>query len=71
LALVAGGLGLGLFAAWLGAGLLASQLYEVRPSDPASFLAVVALVVATGAAAAAIPARRASRIDPAEALRNQ
>jgi predicted permease len=71
LALVAGGLGLGLLAAWLGAGLLASQLYEVRPSDPASFLAVVALVLATGAAAASIPARRASRIDPAEALRNQ
>lgn len=71
LGLVAGGLLLGLFAAWLGAGLLASQLYEVRPSDPASYLAVVALVLATGAAAASIPARRASRVDPAEALRNQ
>lgn len=71
LTLIAAGLALGLLLAALGAGLLASQLYEVQPSDPASFSVVVALVALTGVLAAAIPARRAARIDPAEALRNQ
>ncbi|MFP3939662.1 MAG: ABC transporter permease [Thermoanaerobaculia bacterium] len=71
LALVAAGLVLGLFGAWAGAGLLSSQLYEVRPSDPASFAAVALLVVGTGVAAASIPARRASRVDPADALRSE
>jgi ABC-type antimicrobial peptide transport system permease subunit len=71
LGLVAGGLALGLLGAWLTAGLLASQLYEVRPSDPAAWLGVVALVAATGLAAAVAPARRAASIDPSEALRGE
>jgi len=71
LGLVAGGLALGLLGAWLTAGLLASQLYEVRPSDPAAWLGVVALVAATGLAAAVAPARRAASIDPSDALRGE
>jgi predicted permease len=71
LALTGAGLALGLAGAWSAVGLLASQLYEVRPSDPASWLGVVALVAATGLAAAVVPARRAASIDPSEALRGE
>jgi putative ABC transport system permease protein len=42
----------------------------VNPSDPLMFAAVGALVLATGAAATLFPARRAARVDPAVALRN-
>lgn len=71
LVLVAAGLGLGLLAAALGSGLLASQLYEIAPSDPVSYGVVVLLVAMVGLAAAFAPARRASRIDPVEALRSE
>jgi predicted permease len=71
LLLVAGGLALGLAVATLGSGLVANQLYEVAPSDPASYAAVVVLVALVGAAAALAPARRASRVDPVTALRSE
>jgi predicted permease len=45
--------------------LLADLLYEVSPTDPVTFLGVAALVTVVAAAAAWIPARRATRIDPA------
>lgn len=48
---------------------LASQLHEVRSWDPGILGAAVVTVVAASLAAAWIPARRASRADPAEALR--
>jgi putative ABC transport system permease protein len=47
---------------------LASQLYGVRATDPATFAAVVLVVAGAAAAAAAVPARRAARIDPRRAL---
>jgi putative ABC transport system permease protein len=51
--------------------LLASELYEIAPTDPATF-AVAALVILFAAAAAAfLPALRASRVDPMVALRNE
>jgi len=43
----------------------------VDPWDPAPFLAVIVLLLATGTAAAWIPARRAAKIDPAVALRQE
>ena len=49
--------------------MLAGMLYGVSPSDPATLSAVVALVLAVGALAAAIPAARASRLDPVNVLR--
>jgi ABC-type antimicrobial peptide transport system permease subunit len=63
------GLGVGTLAA-LGAGrLLTSQLYDVKPSDPAT-LAGTALVLALVALLASyLPARRATRVDPMTALR--
>jgi putative ABC transport system permease protein len=65
--------GLGLFlglAASLGlARFLRSSLYEVSPFDPVSFAAVALVLAAIGALACWLPARRATRVDPVEALR--
>ena len=46
-----------------------SILYEVSPSDPATYLAVAALLSLVAAASALAPVRRATRIDPLLALR--
>ncbi|GJG88989.1 hypothetical protein tb265_41700 [Gemmatimonadetes bacterium T265] len=63
------GLAAGLAAALALGRLLASQLYEVRPADPATY-AAVALALGVGALAAAWgPARGAARADPVDALR--
>ena len=69
LGLVAVGLVVGLGLSWLGTGLLDNLLYGVRPTDPATLVTVSALLGLSAAAAAAVPARRATRIDPSEALR--
>jgi putative ABC transport system permease protein len=66
---IAAGLALGLGLAALlsrGLGLL---LFGVRPWDPAVFAAVVLALTAAGVLASYIPARRATRIEPVEALR--
>jgi predicted permease len=49
--------------------LVQSMLYGVRPHDVSSFAAAALLMVLIGAAAAWIPARRASKVDPMTALR--
>ncbi len=48
---------------------LASLLFDVRPTDPATFVSVVFLLVGVAALACWIPARRAMRVDPIVALR--
>jgi predicted permease len=49
--------------------LMASQLYGVRPTDPLTFITVAALLMVVSLVASYIPARRAMRIDPMNALR--
>ena len=49
--------------------LLASQLFEVSPYDPIALGSACAVLLAVGIGAAYVPARRATRIDPAQALR--
>lgn len=49
--------------------LIASLLYDVTPTDPLSFAAVGALMLGVAAAAAYVPAQRATRVDPMAALR--
>jgi ABC-type antimicrobial peptide transport system permease subunit len=49
--------------------LLAASLYGVKATDPITFYAVPALILAVSAAACLIPAFKATRIDPAVALR--
>jgi len=68
-ALIAGGIGVGLFASLALTRFLASQIWGVSAKDPWTFASVLALVVAAGLAACYVPARRATRINPLVALR--
>ena len=59
-------------AASLAAGrLVASLLYGVRPRDPVQIAGAVVILAAATAAAAYLPARRAARLDPMAALREE
>jgi ABC-type antimicrobial peptide transport system permease subunit len=49
--------------------LLAALLFDVGPSDPATVAAVALVVGAAGVSAAYLPARRAARLDPLNAIR--
>jgi predicted permease len=63
------GLAVGLPATWALARVVESQLYGVQPHDPASLVLAATAVVAVCLGAAAMPARRATRVDPVTALR--
>jgi len=63
------GVALGLLGAWGLSRALGSLLYGVAATDPLTFAGTAALLTGVAALAAWIPARRASRVDPVEALR--
>jgi putative ABC transport system permease protein len=65
---VAGGI-LGLLGAAAATRVLRSLLYDVVPSDPVTYISIVVLLVAAVVMASWMPARQASRVAPAEALR--
>jgi predicted permease len=70
LGLTLAGTGLGAVAALGLTRLMRSQLYGVDAGDPTTLAAAAALLVGVSALAAAIPAVRATRVDPVDALRN-
>ena len=70
-ALVAIGIPIGIAIAVACGRLIESQLFGVQASDPRVLAGVAAVLVAVGAAAASVPARRAARIDPAITLREE
>jgi len=63
------GVAIGIAAAALITPLMDSQLYGVRAFDPATFVVVPLMLLATAALAALVPARKAMRVDPLTALR--
>jgi putative ABC transport system permease protein len=67
--LVAAGVALGLAGAWAASRLLAGQLYGVSAADPLTYLGVALVLVAVALVANWLPALRATRIDPLDALR--
>lgn len=46
-------------------------LFQVTPTDPATFAAAIGMLAAAAVLAGLLPARRAARVDPAIALRRQ
>lgn len=70
-AVVAAGVAAGVAAALALSRLLAGFLYEVRPTDPAVFALVVAVVALVAVPACLVPARRAARVDPVAALKSE
>jgi putative ABC transport system permease protein len=69
LALAGSGIALGLAGSILLTRLMSSMLYRISTSDPATFLLSAGLFLAVGFVASYLPARKATRIDPVEALR--
>ena len=69
--LVAVGVILGLAAAASGARVMGSLLYETTPYDPWTFAGAPILLVCVALVACYLPARRAARVEPIVALRNE
>ena len=67
--LVSVGVVIGATASAVLSRLIAALLFETAPTDPAAFAGTVILLAGAALAAALIPARRASRVDPMKALR--
>jgi putative ABC transport system permease protein len=59
----------GQVAAWAGFRVFESVLFGVTPTDPSIYLIGVMVLLLMGVAAAWLPARRVSRVDPLTALR--
>jgi ABC-type antimicrobial peptide transport system permease subunit len=71
LRLAALGMALGLLGSLIGTRLITSMLFEVRPNDPVAYTAVAALLGVVVLVANYIPARRAAKLDPLIALRQE
>jgi putative ABC transport system permease protein len=69
MALAVAGIVCGVAAAFTLSRFMANQLYGVRPNDPLTYGGVVVVVIGVALLASYIPARRATRVDPMQALR--
>jgi predicted permease len=69
LVMTAGGTAIALPCVWAVGRLVESQLYDIKPTDPVTILAATLVLCSTALGAALIPARRASAVNPTEALR--
>ncbi len=68
--LVGGGLVIGALASWWVSTFVSSMLFGLTPRDPSTMVSAMLILVAVGAVAGWLPARRASRLDPARVLRD-
>ena len=69
--LTAAGLVVGLAGAFAAAQAMTSMLFGVAPQDPGTFVSVAVLIAAVAGFATYLPARRAMRIEPIQALREE
>jgi len=69
LVMIAAGTAVALPCVWALGRLVESQLYDVKPTDPGTILAATLVLCSTALGAAVIPARRASAVNPTDALR--
>jgi ABC-type antimicrobial peptide transport system permease subunit len=65
------GLAIGLIAAWWLGRYVQNQLYAVTPADPLTVLAASATLTIVAGMASLLPARRAARLTPMSALREE
>jgi ABC-type antimicrobial peptide transport system permease subunit len=63
------GIVVGLAAAWGASRFLASLLFGIKPTDPATYVVIAVTMALVALFAAYVPARRATAIDPVDALR--
>jgi putative ABC transport system permease protein len=69
--LLALGLGVGLGLSLGLTRLMQAMLFGVEPTDPVTYVSLGLLLIVTGTAATLIPARRATRVNPVEAIRSE
>jgi predicted permease len=70
-AMAGGGMAIGLVAAWLLRSTVQSLLFNVSPTDASTYAVVASVLGGSALMASALPAWRATRVDPVEALRGE
>jgi ABC-type antimicrobial peptide transport system permease subunit len=69
MSLIVIGVGIGIAASFAVARFLSNLLYDVKPTDPVTFIAVSLLLIEVALLGTYIPARQAAKLDPVVALR--